>query len=116
MDLAQGAEDVFRAHQFQKITADNGVEGTVAKRHITGIDGLAMSLGARQPAAREALRARGHVGRKVESARQPPGVDPHQTAEHFAGAGGDFEHPHAVADAGERQRHLMRFFVEQKRR
>ena len=102
MDFAQCPEDLFRAHQLQQVTTNHGVEGPVAKRHVAGVDRLAMRSGVWHMPTGEALRARRHVGRKVESAGQAPRVDPHDSAEHLAGSGGDFEHAHAVADARQR--------------
>src|ERR1017187_10657330 len=77
--------------------SEYGVEGFVAERHATRIHRLAVRLRSRILMACDALRARRHVGRKVDSQRGAVAVGAHQAAEHLSAARGHFQHIHPVA-------------------
>src|SRR5437773_1323859 len=96
-EFAESAHDIVGGEQFQEITAEDRIEALAAKRHVARVDGLAVSLGGRKLAPRRALRARGHIRREIDADRGALRVSAHDAAEHFAAAGGDLEHVHAIA-------------------
>ena len=65
-ELVQRAHDVVGREQFQQVAAEDRVERIAAERHVPGIDRLAVRLGGGKSPARDALRARRHVGREVD--------------------------------------------------
>ena len=44
MELVDGADNVLRVEQFQQVAADHGIETAVAKRHVAGVDCLALCV------------------------------------------------------------------------
>jgi len=87
----------------QHVAAEDSVETLVAEGHLARVYGLAVGArGGELPPGR-ALRARRHVGRKIDPDGGAVGVGRHQSAEHLARSGGYFENLHAVADAGSLQ-------------
>ncbi len=113
MKLGEGAGDIVAGEQLEQVAAKRRVEGLVAVGHLARIHCLAQGSRGRETAARLAPGAGRHVGRQIEADGGAGRIQFHQAAEHFAAAGGGFQHVHSVAYSGAAQRAPVSSRVEQ---